>query len=186
MPQTFFDIDERERLPLEKLTGHGVAFIRLTHPKASTMELCRGIGEEYGARHCKNLFLTNKHGNSFFLLLMEPDCSYRTSEVSKKLGSTRLSFGTDEQLCGTLGLVSGAVSIMGLVNPEAREAYEAGRLHIAIDSRLLRNERICVHPNVDTATLVVETGELLRFIAELGYEYSTVEMQACTGGQNAV
>ncbi len=165
-----------ERGPEEALEKAGIGFIRLAHPEADTMEKCRGIGEEYGARHCKNLFLANKHGTNFFLLLMDPDKPYRTSEVSRKLGSTRLSFGTPEQLYAVLGLGPGSVSVMGLVNECARKAYDEGRLHIAIDGALLSRERICVHPNTGEATLVLATKDLIRFLESGGFEYAEVSI----------
>ena len=107
MNGTFDQLHENELPPLKKLEEAGVGFIRITHPAADTMELCRGIGEEYGAKHPKNLFLANKHGTEFFLLLMDAEKPYRTSIVSKKLGSTRLSFGGSEQLHDVLGLRQG-------------------------------------------------------------------------------
>lgn len=153
---------------LTALDEAGVGYVRLTHPEASTMELCRGIGEEYGAEHCKNLFLTNKRGTRFYLLLMDAAKPYRTSEVSRKLGSTRLSFGTEEQLESVLGLRQGSVSALGMINPCARSAYEAGVLGVAIDSDLLKRERICVHPNINTSTLVLYTRDLVGFLEKSG------------------
>ena len=167
---------EGEHKAIEAVERIGAKYVRLTHPAASTMELCCGIGEEYGARHCKNLFLTNKSGKSFFLLLMDPDKPYRTSEVSRKLGSSRLSFGTAEQLHAVLGLEPGSVSVMGIVNDPAREAYARGALHIAVDTALLKNERICVHPNTNLSTLVMRTEDVLRFIEANGFEYTAVEV----------
>lgn len=169
-------LSPEETAPIAALDALGIEYVRVSHPAASTMELCRGIGEAYGARHCKNLFLTNRSGNNFHLLLMDGDKPYRTSEVSKKLGVSRLSFGTAEQLESVLGLAPGSVSVMGLVNACAKKTYAEGALHIAIDSELLKRERICVHPNVNTATLVLRTEDLLRFLNELGYVYSEVEI----------
>ena len=153
---------------LAALDEAGIDYVRLTHPEASTMELCRGIGEEFGAEHCKNLFLANKHGTRFYLLLMDASKPYRTSEVSRRLGSTRLSFGSEEQLHRILGLRQGSVSALGMLNPCAREAYEAGVLRVAIDSGLMKRERICVHPNVNTSTLVVQTRDLVGFLEKMG------------------
>ena len=170
------EISEAETLPIEALRKLGIDFVRLTHPAADTMELCEGIGAEYGARHCKNLFLTNRSGNNFHLLLMDADKPYRTSEVSRRLGVSRLSFGTAEQLKRVLGLEPGSVTVMGLVNGCAREAYESGALHIAIDRDLLARERICVHPNVNTATLVISCASLIKFIEGMGMSYTAVDV----------
>ena len=158
------------------LNAAQVPFTLLTHPAASTMELCRGIGEELGARHCKNLFLTNKRCDRFILLLMQPEKPYRTSEVSRRLGSTRLSFAGEDKLYEVLGLAGGSVSVMGLINPSAKRAYEAGALRVAVDRDLLKNELICVHPNTNLATFVLKTTDLLAFIRSLGFEIETTEV----------
>lgn len=175
-------MDDREKImscasaPMAALAEAGVNCIMLTHPAANTMELCRGIGGEYGARHCKNLFLTNKRGSEFRLLLMHPDKPFRTSEVSKALGVTRMSFASNEQLQEVLGLEPGCVSVMGLVNECAKRAYADGRLFVAIDEDILKWKRICVHPNTDEATLVIETSGLLRLLEHLGAEYSVLRI----------
>ncbi len=170
------DLESCEIGPIEALKNAGIDFVRLTHPEASTMELCRGIGAEYGAEHCKNLFLANKHGTRFFLLLMEADKPYKTSEVSRRLGSTRLSFGTPEQLLNVLGLTGGKVSVMGMVNKCALEAYREGKLSVAIDRDLFKKERICVHPNTGTASLVIRTSDIERFLGFLGVGFTAIEV----------
>lgn len=167
-------LSEPEIKPVEALEKAGIPFIRLTHPAAYTMELCRGIGAEYGARHCKNLFLANKHGTRFFLYLTDPDKPYRTSEVSRRLGSTRLSFGAAEQLSLVLGARQGAVSVMALTNECAKENNRKGVLTVAVDEAILSWERLCVHPNTDTATLVITPKDLIRFLEYYGIGYVIV------------
>lgn len=167
---------EEEKLPIEKLEELGIPFIRLTHSSASTMELCDGIGVEYNARHCKNLFLTNRSENKFYLLMMDADKPFKTSEVSRKLGSSRLSFGSAEKLSDVLGLKRGAVSVLGMLNPNAVQAYEKGCLHVAVDRDVLSWENICVHPNVDTSTLVLRTVDLVKLLNGLGIAFETVDI----------
>ncbi|MBO4562982.1 MAG: prolyl-tRNA synthetase associated domain-containing protein [Clostridia bacterium] len=159
---------------LEALRSIGAEFVFLCHPEADTMEKCMGIGLGYGARHCKNLFLKNKRGTDFRLLLMDPDKPYRTSEVSRALGVTRMSFGTEEELFNVLGLKQGSVSVMALANPCAREAIGNGSLHVVVDSSLLEWERICVHPYTSLATLVVKTADLVRFIESTGVDLAVI------------
>lgn len=158
------------------LEAAGISYIRLTHAPASTMELCRGIGAEHGAEHCKNLLLANKRGTEFYLLLMCADKPYRTSEVSRRLGSTRLSFATEAQLESVLGLKGGSVSVLGLINPCAREAYRAGSLRVAIDRDLMKRGRICVHPNENTESYVIDTADLDRFLGYIGVRYTLTEV----------
>lgn len=163
-------------VPCRVLESLGIQYRLLTHARANSMELCRGIGEEYGAKHCKNLFLTNRGGTIFKLLMMEDQKPFHTSAVSRSLGVSRLSFADSEQLKSVLGLEPGFVSVMGLVNHCAREAAAKGMLEVVIDGDLLERELICVHPNTDTATLVISTGDLKRFISEIGFRITVIEI----------
>lgn len=161
---------------IRMLNEHGVDHIMLTHGHANTMELCRGIGEEYGAEHPKNLFLSNRSGTRFCLLLMDPRKPFVTGEVSKKLGMPRLGFGSEEALSSVLGSRPGCVSILCMTDPRAREAYSRGALKVAADKDVWERESVCVHPNTDEATLVIKTRELERFLREIGIIPEIVEI----------
>lgn len=169
-------VSEKEKNALEALDSAGVEYVRLTHPHASTMALCEGIGEEYGASHCKNLFLTNKSGTRFCLLLMDAGKPFRTSDVSRRLGVTRMSFASPEQLRSVLGAEQGAVSVLSLINPCASKAYSEGALRIVVDGDLMKRGKLCVHPNVDTSTLVIGTDGLRRFIESRGMEFTLLDI----------
>ena len=172
----YSDIIEQEIVPIETLNKLGINYVRLIHEPANSMELCVGIGREQNAEHCKNLFLTNRSGNRFYLVMMEANKPYRTSDVSKKLGSSRLSFGSPAQLHDIMGLEPGSVSVLGLVNDCAKKAAVEGRLSAAIDRTLIERENICVHPNVNTRTLVIKTADILRFIERSGCSLQIIDI----------
>lgn len=161
---------------LYRLSSREISYKRLTHAPAVTMELCEGIGSEYNAKHVKNLFLTNRSGTKFYLLLMSADKEFRTSAVSKAIGVSRLSFASEESLFSVTGLKGGAVSVMAVVNPSAKKTIEEGALSIVFDRDVLLRENICVHPNVPTATLVLKTEDLLRFLEEEGAAYTVIDV----------
>lgn len=176
MMMKYDDLIEQEIKPIEMLEKLGIDFVRLTHEPANSMELCVGIGREQNAEHCKNLFLTNRSGNRFFLVMMDANKPYRTSDVSKKLGSSRLSFGSPDQLREIMGLEPGSVSVLGLVNECAQKAAAEGKLSAALDRTLIERENICVHPNVNTRTLVLKTADVLRFIERSGCPFQIIDI----------
>ena len=157
-------INEKEKPVLEFLTDAGISFERFEHPPAAGMDECELVAETAGAYHCKNLFLTNKRGTEFYLVLIERNKRFRTSVVSRLLGSTRLSFASDEQLLSVLGLTPGSVSAAGLINDTER------RVKVAIDRDILTSDRMLIHPNVNTASLALAPSDLVRFIRLLGHE----------------
>ncbi|MBQ2110253.1 MAG: prolyl-tRNA synthetase associated domain-containing protein [Clostridia bacterium] len=160
---------EKEREALLALDEMGIGYELIRHPAAASMEECAAIGAGTGARHCKNLFCTNKRGTEFWLILIGMDKRFRTSVISKLLGSTRLSFAREEQLEAVLGLTEGSVSVTGLLNDGER------RVHVAIDSDILKAEKMLIHPGVNTASLVVGTADVMEFIRRLGYSPEIIE-----------
>lgn len=65
---------------------------------AGNMEACNEIDAVLGVLICKNLFLCNRQRTSFYLLLMPGDKPFKTKELSKQINSSRLSFGTGEEM----------------------------------------------------------------------------------------
>lgn len=155
-------IDPREEETLALLGELGITYKRYEHPCALTMNDCENIGADIGATHFKNLFLTNRQQTDFYMLLIAPEKKFRTAEVSKQLGVSRLSFGTDALLFEKLGLLPGSVTPMAL----ARQG--AGDVTLLIDRDILAMDTVCVHPCVSTASLAMTVRDLLRFIGRCG------------------
>ena len=124
-------IDERERPVLELLDEMGIPYRRYEHPCARTMHDCEGIGADIGAQHFKNLFLCNRSGTKFYLLLICADKPFRTGDVSRQLGSSRLSFCSDAQLMDKLGLVAGSVTPMALYRAQRHPCRRDARQRAA-------------------------------------------------------
>ena len=156
---------------LRKLTELGIEYERFEHEPAMTMEICRRVGSGTGLKHCKNLFLTNKRGTEFYLVLLGYAKHLNKSSVSRQLSSSRLSFATEAQLEGILGLTGGSVGRTGLINDKDHI------VHAALDSDLLKEEKLLIHPNINTASLAVRTQDILKFIISLGYDYKLIEAE---------
>ena len=150
---------------VERLESLSIKYEYFTHRAAATMEICRELECAADAKHCKNLFLTNRQGNKFYLVLTEADKRFYTKQLSGQLGISRLSFATDEQLFEQLGLRPGAVTPLALVFREGMEP-----ITVAVDDALLRHEHILVHPCENTASVKLKTEELLRFIRTVNGE----------------
>lgn len=110
-------------------------------------------------------------GYGIFLVMLGSSKKFRTASVSKQLGVARLSFTTAEQLENILGLTQGSVTVTGLLNDTTH------CVRVAIDRDLLNEERILIHPNINTASLVVKTSDILRFLDLLGYEFTPIAVE---------
>ena len=138
---------------LEKLN---IPFRRVDHAPAMTMEDCVAIDEALGVSMCKNLFLCNRQKTDFYLLLMPGDKPFRTKELSTQLETARLSFGSAEDMERLLGVLPGAVTVMGLINDKER------LVRLLIDKDLLADAEIGCHPLVNTSSVAFSMQALLE------------------------
>ena len=119
------------------------------HAAAHTMEDCLAL--PYAApdvTFCKNLLLCNTPKTAFFLYVSVPDKPFRTGDISKRLGSSRLSFAPSECLMDMLHLQSGSLSPLGLWFDGEQ------RIRLAFDKDVQREGRIAFHPCDNTATVL--------------------------------
>ena len=154
--------DPRELPVYETLDALGISYERIEHGEARTMYALVEVDAAMGADHCKNLFLCNRQGTVFYLLLLGGEKKFRTAEVSKQLGVARLSFASAETLDEYLGLEPGSVTPMGLINDHEHT------ITVLIDRDLRNAERIMVHPNVCTASICISGEDLFKFLASRG------------------
>ena len=91
----------------------GIPYERVEHAPANTMEDCEDIDRALGTKICKNLFLCNRQKTVFYLLSMPGDKPFQTKELSKQIGSARLSFAPGEMMEEFLRCPPGSASILG-------------------------------------------------------------------------
>ena len=89
---------DKEIRTYDFLDGLGVDYQRMDHEAAFTMEACKEVDEALGVEMCKNLFLCNRQKTDFYLLLIPGDKVFKTKELSKQIGSARLSFAGAEYM----------------------------------------------------------------------------------------
>ena len=121
------------------------------HAAAHTMEDCLAL--PYAApdvTFCKNLLLCNTPKTAFFLYITVPDKPFRTGDISKRLGSSRLSFAPSECLMDMLHLQSGSLSPLGLWFDGEQ------RIRLDFDKDVQREGRISFHPCDNTATVLFD------------------------------
>lgn len=121
------------------------------HAPAHTMADCLAL--PYAAPDvcfCKNLLLCNTPKTAFFLYVTLPDKPFRTRDVSKRLGSSRLSFAPAECLPEMLHLEPGSLSPLGLWFDREQ------RIRLAFDRDVQQTGRIAFHPCDNTATVLFD------------------------------
>ena len=162
---------EREVRTYDVLDRLGIAYQRTDHERADNMEACNVIDAVLGVIICKNLFLCNRQKTAFYLLMMPGDKKFKTKELSKQIGSARLSFADPEDMLKYLDIEPGAVSVMGLMNDREH------RVRLLIDEDVLKDEYIGCHPCVCTSSLKIRTADLVDvFLPATGHTFETVRL----------
>ena len=147
---------EREIRTYKFLDRLGVDFDRTDHPDrpATTMEVCADVDAILQVHICKNLFLCNRQKTNFYLLVMPGDKPFKTKELSKQLGISRLSFADEEAMVQLLDLHPGSVSVLGLMNDREN------RVQLVIDEDVLKEEMFGCHPCENTSSIRFPTRDL--------------------------
>ena len=153
------------------LDSLGISFERVDHAPAMTMEVCAAIDEVLEATICKNLLLCNRQGTAFYLLMLPGNKVFKTSVLSKQIGSSRLSFASAEAMEQFLDITPGSVSVMGLMNDHEN------RVQLLMDQDVLKGEYIGCHPCINTSSLRFRTSDLIeKIIPAMGHEPTYVEL----------
>ena len=164
------------RLPKEirvydLLDSLGISFERVDHAPAMTMEVCAAIDEVLEATICKNLLLCNRQGTAFYLLMLPGNKVFKTSVLSKQIGSSRLSFASAEAMEQFLDITPGSVSVMGLMNDHEN------RVQLIMDKDVLKGEYIGCHPCINTSSLRFKTADLMKkILPAMGHEPIFVDL----------
>lgn len=169
--------DFEKRLPKEQrvyefLDNLGVSYLRADHEPAMTMEACIAVDEALGTKMCKNLMLCNRQHTDFYLLMLPGDKVFKTSVLSKQIGSSRLSFADGEYMEQFLDITPGSLSVLGLMNDRERV------VRLLIDRELLEAEAVGVHPCINTSSLRLEMKDLMeKIIPAMGHEPTLVTLE---------
>ena len=135
-----------------------IPYQRIDHEATMTMEACAAVDRVLDATICKNLLLCNRQQTDFYLLMIPGDKQFKTSVLSRQIGSSRLSFAAGEHMEALLDITPGSLSVMGLMNDRDN------RVQLLIDEEILEGEYFGCHPCVNTSSLRLRTRDLLETI----------------------
>lgn len=147
---------EKEIAVYDFLDSLGIEYERVDHAPADTIKDCIEIEKVIGVGICKNLFVRNRTGTEYYMIMMSGHKSFRTADVSKKLGTSRLSFASAQEMEKMLDVTPGSVTVMALKNDTA------GRVKLCIDRDIMNGEYIRCHPCINTSTLKMKTADLVQ------------------------
>ena len=173
-----------DRLPKEVrvydlLDKLNISYHRIDHEEANTMEICQALEATLGAEICKNLLLCNRQCTDFYMLLMPGNKPFKTKDLSKQIGSSRLSFASGEYMEQFLDITPGSLSVLGLMNDKEN------KVRLLIDEDVLKGEFIGCHPCINTSSLRLKTEDVINILLPaMGHSYQTVALPTYAEEEN--
>lgn len=149
---------------LQRLKELGIQYELIEHKAVFNMEEMDALGKDFfkGATICKNLFLRDQKGKRHFLVTMKEEKQSNLAEIAKSCLATKLSFASEERLKKYLNLTPGAVTPLAIINDEQKA------VEVILDKDLFKEEKIGVHPGVNTATVIISPADLEKYIKANG------------------
>ncbi len=163
-------ITENEEKLFAVLDELNIDYTRYEHDAVYTIEEIKEKNLVFDGTGCKNLFLRNRKGDIHYLVVIEESKTVDLKKLSEEIGSTPLSFASEKRLYDNLGLTKGSVTPMGLINNSDK------KVKLIIDNTLAKSLKIAVHPNVNTATIVLSFKDLEKFVHWCGNKFRCMDI----------
>ena len=148
----------REKV-LSKLQELNIEYKEVEHVPVFTIEDMDNLGNIFEeAKICKNLFVRDQKGKRHFLIVMPEEKRAPLSEIAEKIGSTKLSFASNERLMKYLKLTPGSVTPLAIINDEENA------VEVVFDEELKAEKLLGVHPCENTSTILITPSNLEKYI----------------------
>lgn len=148
----------------KKLT---VGYEMIQHERVYTSEDGKDIDFK-GAMCCKNLFVKEQKGENkgkLYLISLSLDKKANLKEISSKLGISRLTFCSDEEMYDNLGVRSGSASVLNAIQKNN------GNVTYIIDNELLKYDKVAFHPNDNSKSIIFDPKYIKTILDECNVKY---------------
>jgi Ala-tRNA(Pro) deacylase len=152
-------MSEQEQKIYKVLDELGVAYEKYEHSAFAT---CGASGTFYkdndmGA-DCKNIFLQNRRGKKHYLVVLLADKKLDIPHLAEFLDEhKKMGFASEGRLNKYLGLTSGSVTPLAIINQNARD------IPVVLDKEIFDYEYVHFHPSRNTASIKITTDDLMKF-----------------------
>lgn len=148
----------------------GIPFDHILHPPVSTAEEAASIIGDLPGTPSKNLFLRDKAGRRHFLVSVPFHMQVNLKALAPVLNTDRLSFGSPERLHRFLGVLPGAVTLLGLINDPDNH------VETVIDQELWQAPLIHCHPLVNNETVLIAPIGLQQLFQAIGHSARVIRV----------
>ena len=154
---------------LAYLDSLGTEYELYEHKAVFTVEEANMLGLPHPEAGAKNLFLRDRRKKNYYLFTMRDGIIRSFKELQELVGSTALSFASEEDLWDILGLRKGSVTPFGALNDREK------KVNVYIDS-YFDGRLLSAHPNENTATIFLQGRAALRILQENGVKAAFIDL----------
>ena len=90
--------------------------------------------------------------------------------IEQQAGLSHLSMASRERLQKYLRVTPGAVTLLALINDPDQ------KVEVLIDRELWESQKIQAHPLVNTATVIMATSDMEKFIKHTGHTFILIDV----------
>lgn len=152
------------------LSDMNITYDIIEHPDVYTIEEMDNLCIDNNNQVVKNLFVRDDKKKRYFLIAVQKDKRVDLKELRTKLNSRPLSFASESALYEILGLNKGAVTPLGILNDTNC------KVEVVLDNDIRYFHHIGIHPNDNTATVLIKPEDLEVVIRKHGNVFSYVEI----------
>jgi Ala-tRNA(Pro) deacylase len=156
---------------LKLLEDQAIPFICEEHDPVLNMAESGMLALSVAGARCKNLLLLDKKGH-YFLVVTTSIKSLDLARIAETLGSRRLSFASADQLFEVLGIRTGSLSPLALVNDKAK------RVRLVIDAELADEKTFLFHPLENTASVSLSKNAFDMFLRSIEHHADWLPLAA--------
>ena len=156
---------------LEHLKAQGIAFDLYEHEVVFTVAESQNVDAQIPAHHTRNMFLRTKKKENY-LVTLSHDTPIDMKKLDKVLNAGRFSFGSPDRLMEILGVYPGSVTPLSVINAEPND------ITVVLEKRMMQADLVAYHPLINTMTVTITPGDLIKFMRELGHEPLIVDLSA--------
>lgn len=153
-----------------KLNEFKISFEIVDHPPALTTEKANSFIEGIEGVRTKSMFLTNKKKTAYYLLIMNDQKRLDMDKFKEIIGEKRIKMASEDSLMKKMGLPAGVVSIFGFINNNEND------IHVYFDKEITKESRMSFHPNINTKTIFLNTNDVFKFLENIDYNYSIIDI----------
>ena len=153
------------------LTNHKINYETTEHEAVFNMEELGRVDVPYPGRDAKNLFVRDDKKQNYYMITVKGTKRVDLKQFKKDRGTRHLSFASADDLQDKLHLIPGAVTPLGLLNDDTKQ------IQLFLDEDFLKDGGIIgIHPCDNTATVWLQTKDLINLIKDHGNPVETIQI----------